>query len=85
MARLRESETIIPKIYRRKYEDLGMFFWVEAQIKIVPTCRTEQSICSYYKFIGIDDYNLESAVTMVSQMRGEFIDLYKNENSEKTC
>ena len=79
MPKLKELEKLIPKIYRRKYEDLGMFFWIEGQLRVVPTCTIEQALCSYFCFIGVDDYNLESAVVTFSRMRSEYIDMKFNE------
>lgn len=73
----------ISRIYKRKFEDIGMFFWIEGQLKVVPTCTVEQALNLYFCFIGVDDYNLESAVVTFSQMRSEFIDLKYNEVTEK--
>lgn len=69
----------IAKIYKRKFEDMGMFFYVEGQLRIVPACTIEQALCSFFKFIEVDDYNLESAIVTFSQMRGEMIDLKYDE------
>jgi hypothetical protein len=73
----------IPRIYKRRYEDVGMFFWIEAQLKIVPTITIEQALCSYFCFIGTEDYNLESAIVTFSNMRSEYIDLKYNEITQK--
>jgi len=79
----KEFTKVIPRIYKRKYEDVGMFFWIEGQLRVVPTCTIEQALCSYFCFIGVDDYNLESAVVTFSRMRSEYIDLRYNEITKK--
>jgi len=79
-----KSYTIsIPRIYKRKYEDMGMFFYIEGQLKIVPTCTVEQALHSYFCFIGVDDYNIESAIVTFSKMRSELIDMRYNEITKK--
>jgi len=84
MPKEKEHTKIIPRIYKRKYEDIGMFFYIEGQLKIVPTCTVEQSLCSYFRFVGIENYNLESAVVTFSKMRSEYIDLKYDEVTQKT-
>jgi hypothetical protein len=65
----------IPKIYRRKFEDIGMLFFVEAQKQIVPTITVNQSLCNYAKFIGIDNCDIHSMEVTLSRLRAEFIDM----------
>jgi hypothetical protein len=74
----------IPKIYKRKYEDIGMFFFVEAQKQIVPTIKIYQAIRNYYKFISeeISDYDMPTLIVTLSQMRAEFIDMNFNNLDE---
>ena len=83
MPKEKESHRLIPKIYRRKYEDLSMFFWVLAQQKIIPTCTDEQALYSYFNYIKDEDFNIECARVTLSRMRAEFIDLNYNETSKK--
>lgn len=64
----------IPKIYKRNFESLGLFFWVEAQKQIVPTVTIAQAIHSYYTMLG-EEYDCEIAQVNFSRMRAEFINL----------
>lgn len=77
-------ECIIAKIYRRKYEDIGMFFFVNGIRSVVPSVSITQAIYLYYEFIKFEDYNIESAKTIFSRMQSEFIDLnYENTTKNK--
>lgn len=64
----------IPKIYKRNFESLGLFFWVEAQKQVVPTITIAQAIHSYYQMLG-EEYDCEIAQVNFSRMRAEFINL----------
>jgi hypothetical protein len=78
-----ENELIrcIPKIYKRSFENLGLFFFVEAQKQIIPTITVAQAIRNYYKFIG-EDYNLDVARAIFSYLRSEYVDLKYKEHCE---
>lgn len=83
MPKEKEITKIIPNIYKRKYEDLGMFFFVEGQKSIVPTIKITQAIRKYFEFIGEqENEDIECAMVTFSRMRAEFIDL-KYETSQK--
>ena len=88
MARERSLIKQIPKIYKRNFENLGLFFFVEAQKQIIPTITIAQAISNYYKFID-DEYDCEIAQVNFSRMRQEFTDLkyqkFLNETTEKNC
>jgi hypothetical protein len=64
----------IPKIYKRNFESLGLFFWVEAQKQAVPAITIAQAIHSYYTMLG-EEYDCEIAQVNFSRMRAEFINL----------
>lgn len=85
MPKEKELHRIIPKIYRRCAEDLGLFFWVKAQKSIVPTIRVDQAILSYFREIGIsvDEWDLECARITYFRMQHEFYG--KDENAPKDC
>lgn len=84
MPREKELTKVIPKIYKRNYEDLGMFFFVEAQKQIIPTIKLYQAIENYYRFIGeCEVLNIESIEVTLSRMRAEFIDM-NYETAKKT-
>ena len=77
----------IPKIYKKSFENIGLFFSVESQKKIVPTITDFQAIRNYYEIIGVSDFDCNSELVTLSRMRAEFIDLkYSNhvKDTEKT-
>lgn len=65
---------VIPKIYQRTAEDLGLFFWVKGQMRIVPTITLAQAIDSYFKFNEIDPglWDINSARLTYMRMQKEF-------------
>ena len=63
---------LIPKIYKKNAECQMLFAWIKAQQQIVPTVTVDQAIYSYFKFIGIDDWNIESAKTTYARMQNYF-------------
>ena len=65
---------LIPRIYKKKYEDIGMFFFVEGQKQLIPTITIYQAIRNYYKFIGEQIYDENSSSVTLSRMREAFID-----------
>ena len=75
MPKLNEIERPIPKLYRRKYEDIGMLFFVEGQISIIPTITIKQALFNYFKYIKADDFDIKCAEVTLSRLRAEFIDL----------
>jgi hypothetical protein len=75
-------EKTIPKLYRRKYEDLGMLFFVEGQLTVIQTITVKQALYNYFKFINADNFDIKCAEVTLSRMRAEFIDLkYTNAKS----
>ena len=72
MPKEKESLSLIPNLYRKKYEDLGLFFWVEAQKDILPNITTIQSIKKYIKFVGIE-LDEQVAVTTYNRIKKEFL------------
>jgi hypothetical protein len=75
---------MIPKIYKHHAENIGLFFWIKAQLAIVPTVRIDQAVMSYMRFTGItlDEWDVESACSTYTRMQKEFIGDCKNETSE---
>jgi hypothetical protein len=69
--------SLIARIYRRNYEDIGMFFYVEAQRDIVPAVTIEQAIDNYFRKIGVKDFNHDSAVATYSKLKREFYESQK--------
>lgn len=75
----------IPKLYRRKYEDIAMLFFVEGQKSVVPTITIEQALYNFAKFTKIDDFDVKSASVTLSRLRAEFIDLNYGKATETDC
>lgn len=72
MSKEKETLKIIPKIYRKNFENLSMFFWVEGQKNILPGISTAQSIQKYLTFVSMD-LDLETALTIYQRMKKEFL------------
>ncbi len=70
---------IIEKVYRCSFEDIGLFFWVEGQKRIVPAITIEQSIYQYFKYLAVEDYNIESAMSVYSLMKKRFYEAAKKD------
>jgi len=70
----------IAAIYKRNYEDIGMFYFVEAQRLLLPSLTIEKAIDNFYRFIGEKDFNHDSAMTTYSRMKKEFY-----EAAQKNC
>jgi hypothetical protein len=62
---------MIPAIYRKNYEDTGLFFWVEAQRNLLPTLTIQQCISKYFDFIGID-WDYECAMTTYLRLKKDY-------------
>ena len=63
---------LIPKIYKKNAECIMLFTWVKAQQQIVPTVTVDQAIYGFFKFTGIDNWNIESAKTTYARMQNDF-------------
>lgn len=72
MSKGKEGLKVIPKIYRKNYENLGLFFWVEAQKNILPNITTAQSIQKYLTFVD-EDLDIESALTTYQRLKKEYL------------
>jgi hypothetical protein len=65
---------LIPKIYQQNAENIMLFAWVNAQKKIVPAITVEQAIWSYFKFVEIDDWDMDCAITTYHNMQKVFLE-----------
>lgn len=70
---------LIPRIHKRKYEDIGMFFWIEGQRKLVPAATVEQCILQFFDYIQ-EDGNIESSISLYTKMKHEY---YENAKTNK--
>lgn len=77
MPREKKFLKLIPRIYKRNYEDVGMYFWVEAQRDILPALTIDQSIERYFHYVCEEDYNLESAISTYSILKRNFYESSK--------
>jgi hypothetical protein len=65
----------IPKLYKRNFEDIAMLFFVEGQKQVIPTITSEQALVNYFRFAGIEGFDIACAKVILSRLRAEFIDL----------
>ena len=71
---------VIPRIYKRNYEDLAMFFFVEAQRQIVPAITLEQGLFNFFRYCCVEDFNIDSAKTTYMRLKHEW---YENAKANK--
>lgn len=71
MPRFKDYTISIPAIYKRKYEDIAMFFWVEGIRSKIPACTIEQAIYEFFKYIG-EEGNIESALSCYTRLKRDF-------------
>lgn len=72
MPKQKETLRLIPKIYLKNFENLGIFFWVEAQKNLIPGITIEQSIQKFIKFADID-IDIETALTIYGRLKKEYL------------
>jgi hypothetical protein len=73
MPKEKDCTKLIPKIYKRNAENLGLFFFVNAQKQIIPTITLEQAIWNYFRFSDIE-WDMESARATFTRLQREFYD-----------
>jgi hypothetical protein len=78
MPKTKDSEKTIPKLYRRKFEDTALLFYVEGQKDIIPAITVEKAILNFFRKIGEENYNLESAITTYSNLKKEYFELLRS-------
>jgi hypothetical protein len=74
---MQESTSMLPKIYKRSFRDLSLFFWIEGQKRLMPTITIEQSIFLYHKYVGETDWYAESMLVTYNRMKKEFYESQK--------
>lgn len=80
MPKEKSSEKVIAKIYRRKYEDIAMLFFVDGQRSILPAITVERAMYNFFRFIGEEDFNIESALTIYARLKKEYYESAKTNN-----
>jgi len=73
MPKEKECTKLIPKIYKVNAENLGLFFFVNAQRQIIPTITLEQALWNYFKFAEID-WDMESAIATYGRLQKEYLE-----------
>lgn len=81
MPREKELTKCIPKIYKCNAENILLFAWVNAQKQIVPAITVEQAIWNYFRYFGIDNWDMETARIIYARLQKEYLN---NEISEET-
>jgi hypothetical protein len=72
MPRIKKELKVIPKIYQKNFESIGLFFWIEGQKNILPMVTTQQSIEKYFKFVDME-WDIEVAMSTYQQMKKEYL------------
>lgn len=72
----------IPALYKSNFENIGLYFFVEAQKQIVPAISIEQAIRNYCKFICSDEdmNNTDSLRVIYHRMKKKQFDAAKTVN-----
>lgn len=63
---------LIPEIYKKNFETISLFFWIEGQRKILPTITTKEAIEKYFNYIETD-WDIETALVTYNRMKKEFL------------
>jgi hypothetical protein len=79
MPKEKNYTSLIARIYKRNYEDIGMFFFIEGQRQLVPAMTVEQAIYNYFRLMCIRDFNYESASTTYFRMKKEYYEAAKQD------
>jgi hypothetical protein len=79
MPKERISEKLIPKIYRRKFEDISMLFYVMGQRDIMPAISIEKAMYNYFRRIRDEDFNIESALATFGKLQKEYYESAKKD------
>jgi len=72
MSKGKEATKLIPKLYRKNFENLGLFFWVEAQKNLLPGITINQSIEKFCKFADVE-IDIETARTIYERCKKEYL------------
>ncbi len=70
---------LIPTIYRRNYESIGLFFFIKAQVQAFPTITVSQAIANFRKLTGIteDDWDNESMKSIYNRLQNDYYECAK--------
>ena len=67
-------EKLIPRIYKWKYESIGLFFFLKGQLSIFPTMSIQQCMNNFRRVTGItvDEWDDESMRAIFGRLQKEF-------------
>lgn len=70
----KELVRLIPRIYKHNAENIGLFFFVKAQLQVFPTLKIDQAIRNFFRFADIspDEWDLDSARSTYVRMQKDF-------------
>lgn len=68
----KRTDLLIPEIYRKNFETISLFFWIEGQKHIVPTITVKESIEKFFIFTGLE-MDAEVARTTYERMKKEYL------------
>lgn len=85
MPKEKKLTKILPKVYKWKAENLGLFFFIKGQQQIIPTITVEMAINNYMRFMGItpDEWGYDSMRATYNQLQKEFFECQKDEGTKK--
>lgn len=78
----KQLEKMIPRMYRWKLENIGLFFFIKAKLQDFPTMTIQQAIAKFRKMTGItyDEWDDESMRAVYGRLQKEFY-----EDAKKNC
>jgi len=68
----KEMLKLIPKIYKRNAEEIGLYFWVKAQLNILPTMSVDMAIKSFLRYTNSEEWDVQSARTTYNRMQNDY-------------
>ena len=83
MSKARFNE-LIPQIYRRNYESMGLFFFIKAQLQVFPTMTITQAILNFRRLtgIGVDDWDDDSMKVTYNRLQKDFYECSKKDKGD---
>jgi len=74
MPKDKELTRLIPRMYKWNLENIGLFFFIKAQVTLIPTITMDQAIKNFRREIGIsiDEWDDESIRSTYSRLQKEF-------------
>lgn len=67
----------IHKIYKRKFEEHYMLAFVRGIRSVMPAMSVDKCLYAYFKELGIEDFNIDSARVEFNRLQKEFYEAAK--------